>query len=76
MIVAVPVALWFLCAFVLRTRPRASIGWLLTLAGIPMLGLVTWQAGPLWGFVAMAVALTLLRTPFRTVRARVRRAVK
>jgi len=74
MIVAVPAALWFICAFLLRTRPQAGIGWMLVLTGIPMLGLVTWQAGPLWGFVALAVATILLRTPLQTVRSRARRA--
>lgn len=76
MIVALPVALWFLCAFILRGRSHAGLGWALAVSGIPMLGLVTWQFGPVWGFVALAVALVLLRTPFRSVRARARRAVE
>jgi|GEM_PF-2152708 len=75
MIVAVLATVWFLCAFVLRTRAQAEIGWVLVLSGIPMLGLITWQAGPLWGFVALAIALLLLRTPLRTVRARARRSI-
>lgn len=75
MITAIPAAVWFLCAFALRSRVQAEIGWVLVLTGIPTLGLVTWQAGPLWGFAALAVAVILLRTPLRTVRARARRAI-
>ncbi|MDB6452071.1 DUF2484 family protein [Falsirhodobacter sp. 20TX0035] len=74
MIAALPAALWFLCAFALHRRSNPTVGWALTLSGIPMLGLVTWQAGPLWGLLALAVALILLRTPFRTLRTRARRA--
>jgi hypothetical protein len=34
-------------------------------AGIPILGLVTWQEGPVWGFLVMAGGVSVLRWPFR-----------
>lgn len=68
MIVAILAGLWFVCALALRSRVQAGIGWILVLTGIPMLGLVTWQVGPLCGFAALAVASILLRTPLRHMR--------
>lgn len=29
-------------------------------AGVPLLGLVTWQTGPVWGLVALAAGLMLM----------------
>jgi hypothetical protein len=41
--------------------------------GIPLLGLVTWQYGPLAGFVAFGAGASILRWPIRLGLARLRR---
>ncbi|MCJ8140303.1 DUF2484 family protein [Falsirhodobacter halotolerans] len=69
-------AVWFVAALALSGRVHAPTGWALTFSGIPVLGLVTWQFGPLIGLIALMVALFLLRTPLRAVRRRAGRAVE
>ncbi|WP_045386840.1 DUF2484 family protein [Falsirhodobacter sp. alg1] len=69
-------ALWFTVAIVASFRVHAPTGWALVLTGIPMVGMVTWQSGPLVGLVTLAFCLFLLRTPLRAVRRRAQRAVQ
>ena len=40
---------------------RATIG--LVIAGIPLLGWITWLAGPIWGGAALVIGCVLLRWP-------------
>ncbi|SIO29784.1 Protein of unknown function [Rhodovulum sp. ES.010] len=44
-----------------RHHWRAAYG--LIAVGIPILGLVTYQNGPVWGFVALGCGVSVLRWP-------------
>lgn len=65
----VAAALWLLAAMVLRWRvglvaARLRLG--LALAGVPLLGLLTWQAGPWPGTLGLLLGVVLLpRSPDR-----------
>jgi hypothetical protein len=37
--------------------------WVLIATGIPILGFVTWQAGPVWGLICLAAGASVLRWP-------------
>ncbi|WP_128253569.1 DUF2484 family protein [Falsirhodobacter deserti] len=65
--------LWFAAALALCGRATAPAAWALAATGIPMLGLLTWQGGPLPGLVGLGGALLLL---LRTVRQRARRELR
>ncbi|MFT4151821.1 MAG: DUF2484 family protein [Paracoccaceae bacterium] len=59
--------LWLIAANVIAMLPsrdhhwRAAYG--LIAAGIPILGLVTWQCGPICGLVLLAAGASVLRWP-------------
>jgi hypothetical protein len=60
--------LWGLLAATLALMPqrhRAPAVLLLILAGIPLLGWVTFQNGPLWGMLALALGAMMLHWPAR-----------
>lgn len=42
-------------------QTRAAIG--LVIAGIPLLGWITWLAGPVWGGLALVIGCVVLRWP-------------
>ncbi|AMY68456.1 DUF2484 family protein [Frigidibacter mobilis] len=44
-------------------RQRRAAGYTLVLLGVPILGYVTWQAGPVWGLSLLALGGLLLRWP-------------
>ena len=58
---------WLVCANVIAILPsrdhhwRAAYG--LIAVGIPILGVVTWQNGPLWGMAVLAAGASVLRWP-------------
>ncbi|MCA3450227.1 MAG: DUF2484 family protein [Rhodobacter sp.] len=58
--------LWAIIASILAMVPR-RFHWpgvvALIATGIPLLGWVTWQNGPLWGMLALAGGAVLLRWP-------------
>ncbi|WP_112872683.1 DUF2484 family protein [Paracoccus endophyticus] len=56
-----------------RHRMRALV--VAVVAGVPILGLVTWKCGPLLGLAAFLVGLALLLRPQRTSGARTGRAL-
>lgn len=47
----------------LRRRHRRPAASVLMLAGIPILGLLTWQHGPIFGLAALAIGAAMLRWP-------------
>lgn len=58
--------LWVLIAGVISILPsnihwRAAYG--LIAVGIPLLGYVTYQNGPVWGLIALAAGVSVLRWP-------------
>lgn len=38
-------------------------GWALAVAGIPILGLLTYDFGPIWGLLALAIGAAILSAP-------------
>lgn len=60
------VCLWVIAAAMISAGPKqwhwpaacALIG-----VGVPLLGFVTWQHGPIWGFAALLVGMSVLRWP-------------
>ncbi|MCL4188281.1 MAG: DUF2484 family protein [Rhodobacteraceae bacterium] len=59
--------LWVVVATLLALLPSRRnhwpAAWFLIAAGIPILGYVTWQHGPLAGLVVMAAGASMLRWP-------------
>ena len=57
---------WVVVATVIAMLPR-RFHWpgaaLLIALGIPLLGFVTWEAGPVWGVVALLAGMSVLRWP-------------
>ncbi|MCC5984982.1 MAG: DUF2484 family protein [Rhodobacteraceae bacterium] len=58
--------LWVVAATVIALMPQrfhwpGAAG--LIALGIPLLGWITWQAGPLVGLIALAAAMSVLRWP-------------
>jgi hypothetical protein len=43
--------------------------------GIPLLGYVTWQTGPVWGLICLAAGASVLRWPLLRAAQKVRRVV-
>lgn len=72
--------LWFLSASLIGLLPSRDHHWraayVLIAIGIPILGWVTLQNGPVWGLVVLSAAASILRWPviylWRWVRRRVR----
>ncbi len=58
-----------------KRRAHVPTGWALAALGIPVLGMVTYHHGPIWGLVAMCIGAIMLRQPLRSVLRRARRAV-
>lgn len=58
------VALWVLAAnlpLLVADRWRRAAGYALVALGVPILGFVTWQAGPVWGLILLGIGAALLR---------------
>lgn len=68
---------WVIAANVAGMMPSRRGHWpaaiVLIATGIPILGLVTWQYGPLAGFVAFGAGASILRWPLRLGLARLLR---
>ena len=68
--------LWAIIASIVAMVPR-RFHWpgvvALIAAGIPLLGWVTWQNGPLWGMLVLAGGAVLLRWPVVRLARRLRR---
>ena len=61
--------LWVVLAAILSALPSRDNHWrhayLLTAIGIPLLGYVTWENGPVWGLIGLATGMAVLRWPLR-----------
>jgi hypothetical protein len=59
--------LWLVAANVIAMFPSRDYHWraayVLIAIGIPILGWVTWINGPIWGFVLLIAAASVLRWP-------------
>lgn len=59
--------LWLVAANVIAMFPSRDYHWraayVLIAIGIPILGWATWVNGPIWGFVLLAAAASVLRWP-------------
>lgn len=59
--------LWLISANLIAMLPSRDFHWraayLLIALGIPLLGWVTYTAGPIWGLVFLAAGASLLRWP-------------
>lgn len=69
---------WALLACAAGMGPRRfhiPAAWALILTGIPLLGYVTYQAGPIWGLVVLLAAASVLRWPLIRLCQRIRRAI-
>ena len=70
--------LWALLACLAAMGPRRiqwPVAWVLIATGIPLLGWVTYQAGPFWGLVVFAAGASILRWPLKRAGHYMRRAV-
>lgn len=60
-------ALWALIANILAMTPSKDHHWrnayVLITIGIPILGFVTWQHGPIMGMIVLAAGMSVLRWP-------------
>lgn len=57
---------WAIAAFVAAIAPQRfhwPAAWALIATGIPILGFVTYQAGPVWGLIWLAAGASVLRWP-------------
>lgn len=59
--------LWLIVANVVAMLPSRDNHWtfayVLIALGIPILGWVTWENGPIWGMVLLAAGASVLRWP-------------
>ncbi|WP_114966077.1 DUF2484 family protein [Alkalilacustris brevis] len=58
--------LWVVAAASIAMLPRRrhwAGAYLLIATGIPLVGLITWQSGPLAGMLALAAGVSVLRWP-------------
>lgn len=59
--------LWVILASLLGLLPSRDNHWqrayILIAIGIPLLGYVTWQNGPVWGLAVLAAGASILRWP-------------
>ncbi|WP_339107788.1 DUF2484 family protein [Thioclava sp. GXIMD4216] len=65
--------LWGVFASVLAMGPQRwhwVAAWVLIVTGVPILGAVTYQQGPLWGLVVLAAGMSVLRWPLHRLIAR------
>ncbi len=67
MVASALACLWLIAANVVAMLPSRDHHWraayALIAVGIPILGLVTWQAGPFWGLLFFACGASILRWP-------------
>ncbi len=58
--------LWVLLASAIALLPQ-RFHWpgagVLIVLGIPLVGFITWQTGPVWGLIALAGGMSVLRWP-------------
>ncbi|NKX43859.1 DUF2484 family protein [Roseicyclus persicicus] len=60
------VCLWIVCAGVAGLSPSRyhwPAAWVLIATGIPLLGLLTFTMGPVWGLIGLAAGVSILRWP-------------
>jgi len=77
----VPLALVLACVWavlgciagMMPQRFHWAAAWILIATGIPILGSVTWQAGPVWGVVCLLAGASILRWPVLRAAQKVRR---
>ena len=70
--------LWAVVACVAGMAPKRfhwPAAWVLIATGIPLLGYVTWQTGPVWGLVCLAAGASVLRWPLLRAAKNVRKIV-
>jgi hypothetical protein len=70
--------LWAITAFFAALMPQRyhwPAAWGLIATGIPMLGFVTWQMGPVWGLICFAGGASVLRWPLLRAGQRLKRIV-
>lgn len=70
--------LWALTACLAAMGPHRfqwPAAWALIATGIPILGWVTYRAGPFWGVVFLVAGASVLRWPLRRAAQHLRRAV-
>ncbi|WP_347403032.1 DUF2484 family protein [Roseicyclus salinarum] len=70
--------LWALSACFAGMAPQRyhwPAAWVLIATGIPLLGYVTWQMGPVWGLICFAAGASVLRWPLMRAAERMRRIV-
>lgn len=68
--------LWALAACLVGMGPQRyhwPAAWALIIAGIPILGFVTLQTGPIWGLICLAAGASVLRWPLLRAGQRIRR---
>ena len=72
--------LWVIAANVLAMIPSQDNYWrrayFLIAIGVPLLGYVTYQNGPVWGMIFLIAGASLLRWPLVYLGRRIRRMVK
>jgi hypothetical protein len=69
---------WALVACAAGMGPRRfhiPAAWVLIMTGIPLLGFVTYQTGPIWGILLLLAGASVLRWPLIRLGQRIRRAV-
>ncbi len=70
--------LWAIAAGVAGMGPQRwhwPAAWALIATGIPLLGFVTLQMGPVWGLICLAAGASVLRWPLLRAVERMRRVV-
>lgn len=69
---------WALVACAIAMGPRRfhiPAAWGLIISGIPLLGWVTYQTGPVWGIMILLAGMSLLRWPLIRAGQKLRRAI-
>jgi hypothetical protein len=70
--------IWAITACIAAMTPQRfhwPAAWALIATGIPILGFVTLQAGPVWGLICLAAGASVLRWRLRRAGERVRAAI-
>ncbi|UWQ94454.1 DUF2484 family protein [Rhodobacteraceae bacterium M385] len=69
---------WAVLACLAAMGPRRiqwPVAWVLIATGIPLLGWVTYQAGPFWGLLVFVAGASILRWPLKRAAHHLRRAM-